>query len=125
MRFVIFFLLGGFLLGCDTTVKKSEMESVDYGPRPQHFQASVRDYLKIRLRDPNAGGRQHLRGHGRRETETHHGPGELTAGDRAVLDPGDPSTQLALIHGSSLQPHRGAGPRARPSTGSTRSRWCE
>jgi hypothetical protein len=54
MRFVIFFLLGGFLLGCDTTVKKSEMESVDYGPRPQHFQASVRDYLKIRLRDPNA-----------------------------------------------------------------------
>jgi len=38
--------------GCDTTVKKSEMEAVDYGPRPQHFQAAVRDYLKIRLRDP-------------------------------------------------------------------------
>jgi hypothetical protein len=38
--------------GCDTTVKKSELESVNYGPRPQHFQATVRDYLKIRLRDP-------------------------------------------------------------------------
>ena len=42
------------LAGCDTTPKKSEIESVDYGPRPQHFQAAVRDYLKIRLRDPAA-----------------------------------------------------------------------
>jgi len=42
------------LLGCDTTPKKSEIESVDYGPRPQHFQAAIRDYLKIRLRDPAA-----------------------------------------------------------------------
>ena len=40
------------LLGCDTTPKKAEIESVDYGPRPQHFQAAIRDYLKIRLRDP-------------------------------------------------------------------------
>ena len=42
------------LAACDTTVKKSELESVNYGPRPQHFQSAVRDYLKIRLRDPAA-----------------------------------------------------------------------
>jgi hypothetical protein len=42
------------LAGCDTTVKKSELQSVDYGPRPEHFQATIRDYLKIRLRDPAA-----------------------------------------------------------------------
>jgi len=53
MRKVLsFVLLAAALGGCDTTVKKSEVESVDYGPRPQHFQAAVRDYLKIRLRDP-------------------------------------------------------------------------
>ena len=53
MKKVLFFvLLSAALSGCDTTVKKSEVESVDYGPRPQHFQAAVRDYLKIRLRDP-------------------------------------------------------------------------
>jgi hypothetical protein len=42
------------LAACDTSVKKSELESVNYGPRPQHFQAAIRDYLKIRLRDPAA-----------------------------------------------------------------------
>ena len=42
------------LAACDTTVKKSELESVNYGPRPQHWQAAIRDYLKIRLRDPQA-----------------------------------------------------------------------
>jgi len=47
-----FVLLCVAVAGCDTTVKKSELESVDYGPRPQHFQAAVRDYLKIRLTDP-------------------------------------------------------------------------
>jgi len=53
MRKVLsFVLLAAALGGCDTTVKKSELESVDYGPRPQHFQAAVRDYLKIRLTDP-------------------------------------------------------------------------
>lgn len=47
-----FVFLCAAVAGCDTTVKKSELESVNYGPRPQHFQAAVRDYLKIRLRDP-------------------------------------------------------------------------
>jgi len=42
------------LLGCDTTPKKEEIQSVDYGPRPQHWQATIKDYLKIRLRDPAA-----------------------------------------------------------------------
>jgi hypothetical protein len=53
MKKILLLVCSAALLGgCDTTVKKSEMESVDYGPRPQHFQAAVRDYLKIRLRDP-------------------------------------------------------------------------
>jgi hypothetical protein len=47
-------LLVTALSGCDTTVRKSEIESVDYGPRPQYWQAEIRDYLKIRLRDPAA-----------------------------------------------------------------------
>jgi hypothetical protein len=53
MKFLIplAFLL---LAACDTTVKKSELASVDYGPRPEHYQAAIRDYLKIRLRDPAA-----------------------------------------------------------------------
>jgi len=42
------------LAACDTTPKKAEVQSVDYGPRPQHWQAAIRDYLKIRLRDPAA-----------------------------------------------------------------------
>jgi hypothetical protein len=47
-------LLAVLLAGCNTTVKKSEIDSVDYGPRPQRFQESIRDYLKIRLTDPAA-----------------------------------------------------------------------
>src|SRR5262245_8127596 len=42
------------LAACDTTVKKSGLESGNYGPRPQHGRAAIRDYLKIRLRDPAA-----------------------------------------------------------------------
>jgi len=54
MKILLAALLGLFLAGCDTTPKKSEVESVDYGPRPQHWQATIRDYLKIRLTDPTA-----------------------------------------------------------------------
>jgi len=53
-RFLLFVFVAAALAGCDTTVKKSELESVDYGPRPQHWQAEIRDYLKIRLMDPTA-----------------------------------------------------------------------
>jgi len=53
-RFLLFVLVASALAGCDTTVKKSELESVDYGPRPQYWQAEIRDYLKIRLTDPAA-----------------------------------------------------------------------
>ena len=54
MKILIFVFLSAILVGCDTTVRKSETESVDYGPRPQHWQAAIRDYLKIRLTDPSA-----------------------------------------------------------------------
>lgn len=54
MKKTLVVLCATALFGCDTTVKKSETESVDYGPRPQHFQSAIRDYLKIRLTDPTA-----------------------------------------------------------------------
>jgi len=53
MRLLIL-VVAVFLAACDTTVKKSELASVDYGPRPEHYQSAIRDYLKIRLRDPAA-----------------------------------------------------------------------
>jgi hypothetical protein len=42
------------LAGCDTTVTKQEMASVDYGPRPEHWKEEIRGYLGIRLTDPTA-----------------------------------------------------------------------
>jgi hypothetical protein len=54
MKILFLVFLSAILAGCDTTPKKSEVESVDYGPRPQHWQAAIRDYLKIRLTDPTA-----------------------------------------------------------------------
>jgi hypothetical protein len=42
------------LLGCDTTVRRSEVESVDNGPKPQRWQQEIRSYLDIRLTDPKS-----------------------------------------------------------------------
>lgn len=47
---VLLFLLA--LAGCDTTLRRSETESVDYGPKPAHWQEEIRSYLGIRLTDP-------------------------------------------------------------------------
>ena len=40
------------LLGCDTTVRRSEMDAVDYGPKPERWREEIRSYLGIRLNDP-------------------------------------------------------------------------
>jgi hypothetical protein len=40
------------LAGCDTTVTKEEMATADYGPKPEHWEAEIRNYLSIRLVDP-------------------------------------------------------------------------
>ena len=41
--------------GCDTTPPtKEEMDSVNYGPKPDNYQQIVRDYLRNRLTDPTA-----------------------------------------------------------------------
>jgi hypothetical protein len=37
---------------CDTTVTKEEMATADYGPRPEHWQEEIRNYLSLRLADP-------------------------------------------------------------------------
>lgn len=42
------------LFGCDTTVRRDEVASVDYGPKPQHWQQEIRSYLNIRVTDPKA-----------------------------------------------------------------------
>ncbi len=42
------------LFGCDTTVRRDEAASVDYGPKPQRGQEEIRSYLNIRVTDPKA-----------------------------------------------------------------------
>jgi hypothetical protein len=37
---------------CDTTVTKEEMATAEYGPRPEHWQEEIRNYLSLRLADP-------------------------------------------------------------------------
>jgi len=40
------------LAACDTTVTKEEMDTANYGPRPQRYEEEIRSYLSIRLTDP-------------------------------------------------------------------------
>ncbi|MGH8669963.1 MAG: hypothetical protein ACREUH_12095 [Burkholderiales bacterium] len=44
--------IGSALLGCDTTVRRSEMQAVEYGPKPERWREEIRSYLGIRLTDP-------------------------------------------------------------------------
>ena len=48
--FLIFALLT--LAACDTTVRRDEIASVDYGPRPVRWREEIRSYLNIRLTNP-------------------------------------------------------------------------
>jgi hypothetical protein len=52
MRVAIVLLLMLGLAGCDTTLRRSETESVDYGPKPTRWREEIRSYLGIRLTDP-------------------------------------------------------------------------
>jgi hypothetical protein len=48
-------LLAVVLGGCDTSPPtKEQMESVNYGPKPDNYQDIIRDYLRPRLTDPTA-----------------------------------------------------------------------
>lgn len=38
--------------GCDTMVKKEELASVDYGPRPARWREEIKSYLDLRLASP-------------------------------------------------------------------------
>ncbi|HEX7053422.1 MAG TPA: hypothetical protein VF211_05735 [Burkholderiales bacterium] len=44
--------LAALLAACDTTVTKEEMATAEYGPRPEHWQEEIRNYLSLRLSDP-------------------------------------------------------------------------
>jgi hypothetical protein len=44
-----------WLGGCNTSPPtKEEMDSVNYGPRPDNYEQIVRDYLRYRLTDPTS-----------------------------------------------------------------------
>ena len=45
-----FFVLA--LAGCDTTVRRDEIASVDYGPKPARWREEIKSYLDIRLTNP-------------------------------------------------------------------------
>lgn len=60
-RFTLFVAIIGLgtatalLGGCSTSPPtKEQMESVNYGPKPDNYQQIVRDYLRNRLTDPTA-----------------------------------------------------------------------
>jgi hypothetical protein len=40
------------LAGCDTALRREEVTSVDYGPKPQRWREEITSYLGIRLTDP-------------------------------------------------------------------------
>ena len=40
------------LAACDTTVRREETASVDYGPKPTRWKEEIRSYLDLRLTDP-------------------------------------------------------------------------
>ena len=48
--FIVLFLFT--LIGCDTAVRRDEVKSVDYGPKPERWREEIRSYLDIRLTDP-------------------------------------------------------------------------
>jgi hypothetical protein len=52
MRKLILALSLLWLAGCNTTVSKDEMGSVNYGPAPTRYKEEIRSYLAIRLTDP-------------------------------------------------------------------------
>ena len=58
MLFVAIVGLGAataLLGGCDTSPPtKEQLESVNYGPKPDDYQQIIRDYLRNRLTDPTA-----------------------------------------------------------------------
>jgi hypothetical protein len=40
------------VIGCDTAVRREEMASVDYGPKPTRWREEIKSYLDIRLTNP-------------------------------------------------------------------------
>lgn len=46
-------ILAALALGaCDTTVRKDELASVEYGPKPARWREEIKSYLDIRLTSP-------------------------------------------------------------------------
>ena len=52
MRTIFFALPMLLLVACDTTVRRDELASVDYGPKPARWREEVRSYLDLRLTSP-------------------------------------------------------------------------
>lgn len=55
LAFQVLAALAAVLGGCDTSPpSKEQMDSVNYGPKPDNYQQIVRDFLRNRLTDPTA-----------------------------------------------------------------------
>lgn len=55
LAFQVLAAMAIWLGGCDTSPPtKEQLESVNYGPKPDNYQQIVRDYLRNRLTDPTA-----------------------------------------------------------------------
>lgn len=52
LRAVLLLMSALLLAGCDTVVKREELASVDYGPKPARWREEIRSYLDIRLTSP-------------------------------------------------------------------------
>jgi hypothetical protein len=52
MRKILFAVVVLSLLGCDTAVRRDEVASVEYGPKPQRWRDEIRSYLNIRVTNP-------------------------------------------------------------------------
>ncbi len=52
MRKIAAALLFLALTACDTSVRREEVASVEYGPKPQRWREQIKSYLDIRLTSP-------------------------------------------------------------------------
>ena len=56
LAFTAAITLAAMFAGCDTSPPtKEQMDSVNYGPKPDNYQDIIRDYLRNRMTDPTAG----------------------------------------------------------------------
>ncbi len=51
-RNLVFALVTIFVSGCATVLKPEDIAKLDYGPFPENYESTVKDYFNDKLRDP-------------------------------------------------------------------------